>query len=576
MTTLRPALLALLVPLACGRSPDILTDSAGESDSSGDSSSSDASSPTTTPEPTTAPVSSTGTESATTDLSTDPSTTTTGDTTAPIDPDTTTSSESEGTRGDSSTSSTGDTGTDDTSTSTSESSDTSQGEAGLPPDTTPPELSLVRPHDGIFVTSRRIEVRGAASDDLEVTALELSLNGAPAVPIDITPGAAVAFATSDFRLARGLNTLKFTARDAADNSASQEINIHLGVPVTAGGAHSLAIVDDATWGFGRNNEGQLGLGNLTDQLIAVKLPTLPTPVTLSANLNHTLAVAADGTVLAWGRNDEAQIGLGVGADVQVPTAVPGVPESLLVAAGQRHSLALTVDGHVWSWGSNSDGQLGRDGDNSKPAVVPDIDDIVAIAAGGSYSLAVDGGGVVWAWGNNDDGQLGDGSTSASPLAKSVLDEQTVAVAAGKAHSLALAAPGMQSAWGLNASGQIGDGTVEDRVSPIAIPEFADTVSVAASGNLSLGLASDGALWAWGQNFNGQLGLGDSGSGTDRTAATAVPGLPPIRAIAAGLAHTVVFDADGAVWAWGLNSFGQLGKGDKGAATSSSVPLKVTF
>lgn len=104
-------------------------------------------------------------------------------------------------------------------------------------------------------------------------------------------------------------------------------------------------------------------------------------------------------------------------------------------------------------------------------------------------------------------------------------------------------------------------------------EFADVLSLAASGNLSLALAGDAALWGWGQNFSGQLGLGDA---LDRSEPTAVPGLPPVRAVAAGLAHGVVLDADGHVWAWGLNSFGPLGKGDAGNNTNSALPLQVAL
>ncbi|MEZ4452232.1 MAG: hypothetical protein R3B09_22390 [Nannocystaceae bacterium] len=150
--------------------------------------------------------------------------------------------------------------------------------------------------------------------------------------------------------------------------------------------------------------------------------------------------------------------------------------------------------------------------------------------------------------------------------------QASAIAAGKAHTLALAPAGDLAAWGLDASGQRGDGmAANDGLTPIALEPFADALVVAASGNLSLALDGDAGLWGWGQNFSGQLGLGDT---TDRLEATAVAGLPALRGIAAGLAHTLVIDEDGELWAWGLNSFGQLGKGDKGNDTNSAAPLKV--
>ncbi|MFY0533975.1 hypothetical protein [Nannocystis pusilla] len=39
---------------------------------------------------------------------------------------------------------------------------------------------------------------------------------------------------------------------------------------------------------------------------------------------------------------------------------------------------------------------------------------------------------------------------------------------------------------------------------------------------------------------------------------------------------MILDDNGGVWAFGLNSFGQLGKGDSGNATNSAVPLLVAL
>ncbi|MFY0533974.1 hypothetical protein [Nannocystis pusilla] len=405
--------------------------------------------------------------------------------------------------------------TADTTTSTT--SDTTTGAV----DDTPPAVVLARPFDNIHLASRRLVVTGQASDDTEVVAVDLVVNGEAPVALTIVPGPVLEF-SADLRLRRGWNTIELVARDAADNSGSSVRHVHLGVPVAAGGAHSLALTNDGAWGFGRNNEGQLGVGDLVDRLVPTAALGLDDAVSLSANLNHSLAVTEAGAVVVWGRNDEGQLGQAPGADVSTP-ALLDLPEVVLVAAGQRHSLALTEDGQVWSFGFNNAGQLGRDGD-SLPAVVPGLEDIVAIAAGGTYSLAVDGTGAVWAWGNNTDGQLGDGMTVDSPVPKAISMVDAVAVAAGKAHTLAVAPLGNLAACGLNVSGQLGDGmNADNELLPVAVPEFADVLTVAASGNLSLGLAGDAALWAWGQNFSGQLGLGDN---ADRPAPTLVPGLPP--------------------------------------------------
>jgi alpha-tubulin suppressor-like RCC1 family protein len=78
------------------------------------------------------------------------------------------------------------------------------------------------------------------------------------------------------------------------------------------------------------------------------------------------------------------------------------------------------------------------------------------------------------------------------------------------------------------------------------------------------------VWAWGGNSYGQLG---DGTTTAKKVPTLVPGLTGIVAVAAGAWHTLALSADGFVWAWGSNSEGQLGDGTTTQRTSPvSVPL----
>ena len=571
-------LAALTVQLACQPGDPGATD-AGTGDSSG---ATDSSGPAPTggdDEPTTQPTGAepTGTDSAegsgtTASTSSGPDPTTSGDTSGDTSSDTTattTGSTSDGvSTSDASTSTSTSTSTSDTSTS-----DTSTSTTGADLDEVPPVIELSRPLDNVFVTSRRLHLVGQTSDDLEVVGVMLQLNDDPPIDLPITPGLALEF-TDELRLARGWNLIEVTARDAADNSASAVVHVHLGLPVAAGGAHTLALADGAAWGFGRNNEGQLGAGDLGDHLLPTPLLGLDAAVSLAANLNHSLAVDTSGAVLAWGRNEEGQLGQGPGPDLTTATPVPGITDAVLVSAGQRHSLALDADGPVWSWGLDSHGQLGRDGEPTAPGLVTGPEDVVSIAAGGTYSLAVDGAGVVWAWGNNDEGQLGDGSFVNASVAKAVPMLDVDGVAAGKAHTLTSTPTGALVTWGLNVSGQLGDGTLMDNaLAPVSLAPFADVLVTSASGNVSLALDNTGALWGWGQNFSGQLGLGDT---LDRNQPQTVPDLPSVRAIATGLAHSVILDVDGNVWAWGLNSFGQLGKGDSGNTTNSAIPLMVAL
>jgi hypothetical protein len=75
-------------------------------------------------------------------------------------------------------------------------------------------------------------------------------------------------------------------------------------------------------------------------------------------------------------------------------------------------------------------------------------------------------------------------------------------------------------------------------------------------------------WAWGQNTYGQLG---DNTTTNRITPVQVSGLTDVIAIAAGSSYGLALKSDGSVWAWGRNTYGQLGNG---TIVDSSIPVQV--
>ncbi len=69
------------------------------------------------------------------------------------------------------------------------------------------------------------------------------------------------------------------------------------------------------------------------------------------------------------------------------------------------------------------------------------------------------------------------------------------------------------------------------------------------------MKAEGSVWAWGSNEFGQLG---DGTTIDRNTPVRVGELTDIIAIAAGYQHGLALKGDGTVWAWGRNQDGQLG------------------
>jgi len=98
--------------------------------------------------------------------------------------------------------------------------------------------------------------------------------------------------------------------------------------------------------------------------------------------------------------------------------------------------------------------------------------------------------------------------------------------------------------------------------PVATP------AIAAGNQHSLYLRSDGTVWAWGFNTYGQLG---NNTTTSSSTPVQVKNLTGVIAIAAGSSHSLALKSDGTVWAWGFNIYGQLGDN---STTNRSVPVQV--
>jgi alpha-tubulin suppressor-like RCC1 family protein len=80
--------------------------------------------------------------------------------------------------------------------------------------------------------------------------------------------------------------------------------------------------------------------------------------------------------------------------------------------------------------------------------------------------------------------------------------------------------------------------------------------------------TDGTLWAWGLNTNGELGLGDI---IRRSSPVQVGSLTNWKQVACGVGCTFCIKTDGTLWAGGTSSTGQLGQGD---TITRSSPVQV--
>ena len=403
---------------------------------------------------------------------------------------------------------------------------------------------------------------------------------------------------------------------------------------------SLAVGSDGNaYAWGYNNYGQLGDGTRDDKLAPVMVrkpdrktyPDLPEDFTylqVSAGGYHSLAVGSDGNVYAWGSNGNGRLGDGTSSNRYTPVRVktpdrktyPDLPADftyLQVSAGYVHSLALGSDGNVYAWGSNGNGQLGDGTSSSRYTPVrvktpdrktyPDLPadfTYLQVSAGGDHSLALGSDGYAWAWGCNLYGNLGNSSSSTfNPVPVRVRDPaspgdaskglQATQVSAGYHLSLAVGSDGNAWAWGDNTYGQLGDGTTTTRYAPVMVrkpdrktypdlPADFTYLQVSAGWQHSLAVGSDGNAWAWGYNTYGQLGNNSSGSYANSSVPVRVrdPASPADKSqglkaaqVSAGYAHSLAVGSDGNAWAWGYNYYGQLGDGTR---NTRLVPVPVSF
>ena len=125
----------------------------------------------------------------------------------------------------------------------------------------------------------------------------------------------------------------------------------------------------------------------------------------NCNNHQGLDSALEGglAVFTWGRGEDGQLGLGDTSDQDEPTYVDalrgvGVRQ---IACGSGHTVVLSTEGEVYTWGRGDDGRLGH-GDNGWK-YVPRITRSLAgqvvtqVTCGSYHTAAVTGNGDLYTW-----------------------------------------------------------------------------------------------------------------------------------------------------------------------------------
>ena len=246
--------------------------------------------------------------------------------------------------------------------------------------------------------------------------------------------------------------------------------------VSAGNNFSLFYRNDGTlWSCGDGINGATGLGTTTDYSSPVQIGALTDWIeNISCGYSSVAATKSDGTLWTWGRNADGQCGIGNTTTPQnSPVQVGALTNWDVVSSGGEHVAALKTDGTIWTWGANPYGQLG-DGTitgTSSPNQVGALTDWVQISAGGNHCAGIRSGGTLWTWGRNAFGNLGQNNLTSysSPVQVGALTDWAN-VECYQGYTIATKTDGtLWAVGGRNFAGELGLGTSDiGRSSPVQI------------------------------------------------------------------------------------------------------------
>ena len=363
------------------------------------------------------------------------------------------------------------------------------------------------------------------------------------------------------------------------------------VPVVGQGyGNTITLKEDGTvWATGKNDYGQLGVGDTTNRNTSVQVKIdentyLENVIKIDVTDNTTIALTKTGEVYAWGKNEFGELGLGDRTYRSYATRVKGIDgngylENIIdVANGDENSYAIDKNGNVYGWGDGNYHQI-DDTETSRttPTQMSDCTNAISVSAGECFVEIMQSNSNVVARGYNYYGQLGYGDTAEKPTGAHIVGNDINKVSAGNDATLIIREDGTVWAAGRNRYGELGLGDTSNRASFTKLTLEDGTEIKAKYGELNSSittiLGKDGKVYTTGYNGYGQLSNGTTTNTSKLQTMLNEDGTEVTDAILIKIGemyeldrNTGVIRKDGTVWVSGDNTYGQIGNSGNTSAT----------
>jgi len=283
-------------------------------------------------------------------------------------------------------------------------------------------------------------------------------------------------------------------------------------------------------------------------------------VEVSSGNGYSMIMDQAQNVYTLGKNDTYQLANGTNTEVTVPTKIETTNAEIIAASEGGHTGIVNYEGYIYTAGLNDNGQLGHGNIDT----IPNLEVILNVAIESNVEK------IVQQIGESEIVDIGLGITLNLKKDLTQDAETNIEIVDDTIAKLTKNADGTYTVTGKNIGRTFLNATIigniygelkqfATNVEVRIVPEGAITIPSLASGeDFSVALKADGSIETWGKNNFGQLGLGNTINYDEPQEIEKIE--ETIVEIVAGNSHVLALGESGKIYAWGLNTSGQVGNG----------------